>query len=235
MMMAPPPDYQLSTISSQRKRSAFTLVEQRERGSAFTLVELLIVVGIIGLLVVLIAPAFTSIKSGDDVTDAAYTIKGALDTARTYAKANNTYTWVNFTGSMGTNVTGQVRAAIAASTYGIANPYFVTTVGKTVTLNNIHIGDPGARQNNQSEFETRPACDVGYQVGVNSPTPCIQFNPRGEAQLYGNGMSPTIEIALLPTHGNSLAVSPGNGQVLLGNIAAIQVSGFGGNVKIYRR
>jgi len=63
---------------------------------AFTLLELLIVVGIIALLMVLIAPAFTSLKSAGDVTNAAYTIKGVLETARTYAKANNTYTWVGF-------------------------------------------------------------------------------------------------------------------------------------------
>ena len=44
----------------------------------------------------LIAPAFTSLKSGGDVTNAVYTIKGVLETARTYAKANNTYTWVGF-------------------------------------------------------------------------------------------------------------------------------------------
>ena len=64
--------------------------------SAFTLLELLIVVGVIGLLLALIAPAFTTITSGTDVTGAAYNIKGVLDTARTYAKANNTYTWVGF-------------------------------------------------------------------------------------------------------------------------------------------
>src|SRR6266516_4676570 len=66
------------------------------REGAFTLLELLIVVGIIGLLLVLLAPAFTTIKGGTDVTSSAYTIKGVLDTARTYAKANNTYTWVGF-------------------------------------------------------------------------------------------------------------------------------------------
>src|SRR5881409_605211 len=69
---------------------------QRERASAFTLFELLIVMGIIGILLVLIAPAFTTIKGGTDVTSAANNIKGVLDTARTYAKANNTYTWVGF-------------------------------------------------------------------------------------------------------------------------------------------
>ena len=45
---------------------------------------------------VLVVPAFTTIKSGTDATSAAYTIKGVLDTARTYAKANNTYVWVGF-------------------------------------------------------------------------------------------------------------------------------------------
>src|SRR5467141_201967 len=66
------------------------------RFAASTLLELLIVVGIIALLLVLIAPAFTYIKGGTDVTSAANTIKSVLDTARTYAKANNTYTWVGF-------------------------------------------------------------------------------------------------------------------------------------------
>src|SRR5438094_10616845 len=64
--------------------------------AGFTLLEMLIVVGIIAMLMVLIAPAFTTIKSGGDVTSAAYTIKGVLDTARTFAKANDTYTWVGF-------------------------------------------------------------------------------------------------------------------------------------------
>ncbi len=71
-------------------------VSPSRRSKSFTLLELLIVVGIIGLLMVLMVPAFTTIKGGTDVTSAAYTIKGVLDTARTYAKANNTYTWVGF-------------------------------------------------------------------------------------------------------------------------------------------
>ena len=87
-----------SLISDHSRPVAVTVPKQRDPESirGFTLLELLIVVGIIGLLLVLIAPAFTTIKGGTDVTSAAYTIQGVLDTARTYAKANNTYTWVGF-------------------------------------------------------------------------------------------------------------------------------------------
>ena len=45
---------------------------------------------------VLVAPAFTNRKSADDMTKAADGIKGLLETARTYARANNTYTFIGF-------------------------------------------------------------------------------------------------------------------------------------------
>ncbi len=53
---------------------------------------MMVVIGIIVILMALIAPAFTSLKSAGDVTNAAYTVKGVLDQARTYAQANDTYT-----------------------------------------------------------------------------------------------------------------------------------------------
>src|SRR5690348_16959799 len=92
------------------------------RSCCFTLLELLIVMGIVGLLFALIAPAFTTIKGGGDVTNAAYTIKGALDTARTYAKANNTYAWVGFFeedfSNPATAGTGRIVMSIVASKDG---------------------------------------------------------------------------------------------------------------------
>ena len=88
----------LPSLNSHCYFPALTLPEQRDPESirGFTLLELLIVVGIIATLLVLMAPAFTYIKGGTDFTSAAYTIKGVLDTARTYAKANNTYTFIGF-------------------------------------------------------------------------------------------------------------------------------------------
>ena len=87
------PETQAPTLPPQKSvvRSHWSVIRAKAQ-HAFTLLELLIVIGIIAVLLVLLAPAFTTIKSGTDITSAAYTIKGALDTARTYAKANNTYT-----------------------------------------------------------------------------------------------------------------------------------------------
>src|SRR6266567_448737 len=83
-------------LHSEFKVPSSSLNPQASTRRAFTLIEMLVVMGIIAILMVLVAPAFTSLKSAGDVTGAAYTVKGALDQARTYAMANNTYTWVGF-------------------------------------------------------------------------------------------------------------------------------------------
>jgi Tfp pilus assembly protein FimT len=47
-------------------------------------------------MMLLVAPALTSIKSAGDLSSAAYEIAGVLDNARSYAMANNTYVFVGF-------------------------------------------------------------------------------------------------------------------------------------------
>jgi len=256
---------QRSTISSQRKRSAFTLI------------ELMIVVGIIAVLLVLIAPAFTYIKGGTDVTGAAYTIQGVLDTARTYAKANDTYTWVGFfeenvsqpSASPAVGGTGRVVVSIVASKNGtmIYDPtnlgqQNLTTslvqVGKLTKIDNIHLWThTDAPTGLGSTFDTRPNVSSTYCIGdasptnsttrfaypVGSPAPtaqytfvkAVQFNPRGEARI-NNGtinsgtevfpLQTAAEVALQPTHGTTVdSINP----------VAIQFTGIGGNVRIYRK
>src|SRR5262245_28604948 len=87
--------------------------------AAFTLFELLIVVGIVALLMVLIAPAFTSIKSGSDFSSAVNGIRDVLENARTYAKANRTYVFVGLAeadSSVDSGVSPQVTTG--ATPYG---------------------------------------------------------------------------------------------------------------------
>src|SRR5437870_3915013 len=255
-------------------RGELRKLSQAERVSAFTLVELLIVIGIIGVLLVLIAPAFTSIKSGTDVTSAAYTIKGALDTARTYAKANNTYTWVGFKevdvsqdASVSPQIsgTGRVAIAIVASKdgtrgYDITNPSLpnpwtnynnggnLVAVCKLQYLNNVHLAGALTNAGNMA----RPnVSSNNYIIGLapNSVTPfdwplgsalnsgqysfkrVINFDPQGVARIQystnTDSISPYTEIDLQQTHGTTVdANNP--------NVVAIQLSGIGGSVTIYR-
>jgi type II secretory pathway pseudopilin PulG len=265
-------------LTSQRL-NAFTLPKQRERASAFTLLELLIVVGIMGLLLVLIAPAFTTIKGGTDVTSAAYTIQGVLDTARTYAKANNTYTWVGFyeedaTATTPTNNTpaypgkGRVLLAIVASKDGTkiyedADPAAalpldrISPVGKLVRIEGIHLtdlGNPSPTPNPAPVPDTIPARPyTPYTEGspfdhfnrISSDSidttrftftaqnytfyKTIRFNPRGDANINSTyNLKHEGEIGIKPTHGAAVDLnSP--------NVVAIQFTGFGGNIKIYRQ
>lgn len=136
----------------------------------FSLIELLVVIAIIILVTALIAPAVNSIKSGGDVTNAAYTIKGVLDQARTFAMANNTYSWVGFYEEAAdspspTNAPppypgkGRVLLAVVASKDGTTKcedpnssssnripltPSLISQIGKLVKVENIHITDIGA-------------------------------------------------------------------------------------------
>src|SRR5437660_4031939 len=133
-----------------------TIANHARRSFGFTLIELLIVVCIIAVLLVLIAPAFTTIKGGTDITSAAYTIKGVLDTARTYAKANNTYAWVGFfeedvsSGTPGTQGIGRLVMSIVASKDGtmIYGPMdlgqqnltsSLVQVSKLTKIDNVHL------------------------------------------------------------------------------------------------
>jgi len=134
--------------------------------SGFTLIELLVVIGIIILLTALLTPAFTNLKSAGDVTSAAYTIKGVLEQARTYAMANNTYTWVGFyeqntTDASPTSIAppypgkGRVLLATIYSIDGTkiyddiatSAPYPTTSykqIGKLTRIDNVHLTDIAA-------------------------------------------------------------------------------------------
>jgi prepilin-type N-terminal cleavage/methylation domain-containing protein len=272
----------------ERKPHAWRAVVVQRRG-AFTLIEMLVVMGIMALLMVLVAPAFTSLKSAGDVTGAAYTIKGVLETARTYAKANNTYTWVGFyeentTASTPTNSMppypgkGRVILAIVGSKNGTtdcqdpnsssSNPIpltasLITQIGKLVRIEGIHMADIGAPPTSTptptpdaSSVDVRPGypytsggSSLSYQNRISSDdthTPqnrtlypfvaqgytfykTIRFGPSGEAMINSTyDLRNMAEIGLRPTHGD---IVDNNNQ----NIVAIQFSGIGGNVKIYRK
>src|SRR5438552_8683473 len=178
--------------------------------AGFTLLELLIVVGIIGLLLVLIAPAFTTIKGAGDVTSAAYTIKGALETARTYANANNTYVWVGFyeedvtqpSTTPATAGIGRIVMSIVASQDGtmLYTPPLTSLVtlpsaslfqvGKLTKIDNMHLktfSDPTSIP--PDNFNTRPTPgtppnDLTARIGNDATDPASAVAPANPALQF---------------------------------------------------
>ena len=159
---------------------------QHKRGRAFTLLELLVVIAIIAILTVLVAPAFTNIKSGNDVTTSAYKIKGLLAQARTYAQANNTYAWVGFyeeDGSVSstnpaTPGNGRLVLSIVASKdgtniYGSSSGTIdctkLTQITALVKIDNVHLPllAIGKEAGDAGTFDTRPALQFDPTAGYN--------------------------------------------------------------------
>ena len=194
----------------QRQRASAPRPAVALREGGFTLLELLVVVGIIVILLVLIAPAFTTIKGGTDATSAAYTIKGVLDTARTYAKANNTYTWVGFyeenvanpaSPNSDTPAVGRLVISIVASKDGTmlytgnlgtpvtldpANSGTLVQVGKLAKIDDVHLKTFAAPTATPppDTFDTRPvATSAAAQIGDTAPpNPALTFHyPAGSS------------------------------------------------------
>jgi type II secretory pathway pseudopilin PulG len=160
--------------------------------------ELLTVILIISILLVLLAPAFTNLKSANDVTSAANSIKAVLENARTYAKANNTYVFVGFVevnASVDPSVSpqgagyGRVAVAAVASKDGTRDwtATNLTPIGKLQVYENLHFVPLNfplwtqAAHPNSNMARPSPTPAATYTLGISSSV--TPFNwPLGGGQ-----------------------------------------------------
>ena len=169
------------------------------RRGGFTLLELLVVIGVIAILTTLVIPAFTARKTADDVTNAAYTIKGFLEAARTFAKSNNTYTWVGFY-EEDANIAGPTNFAppypgrgrvVLATVYSNDGTSIYSDTDPPAQLPNLRI----AQLNKLTRIEGIHLTDVGNP----SPTPTATPRPGTLAArpdwpyTEGSSLSPPLD------------------------------------------
>ena len=141
---------------------------------------MLAVLAVIVLLLALVAPSLTSLKGSQDVTAAAYSLRGVLETARTYAMANNTYVWVGFY--------EQDYKNTAAPASAQSPPY--TGVGH-VTVGTVYSKDgTDLVPDTTSGSVTLPAASLG-QVGPLTQIYAVHLEALG-APATPNSLDPTI-------------------------------------------
>jgi len=139
----------------------------RRPDSAFTLIELMVVIAIIVVMTALMAPAFKTIKTAADVSAAVYGIKGQLDNARAYAKANHTYVFVGFA-----EVDASRSASATPQSTAAPTPYGRVAVAAVASKD-------GTRR---CEYKTSNQCDewtTNYASGAN-------LVAIGNLQVYEN-------------------------------------------------
>ena len=245
-----------------RNRTNFLITLMRpspfhsHRIRAFTLVELLVVMGIMSILVVLSTLALRGINNSGQFNRAVSEISGTLDQARAYAIAQDTYVWVvlyentpvnnaplevyvgTFASSDGTdpfNWTGSV----SLPTPGIVASTTLTQITRishykglhlqTTTLPNVS-SNPNFPATGTSipNFQCTVQSDSGPLTLSNTSTVywLIQFTPTGAARNGANPIS-AIWFGLQPSYSQTA--------LDLHNIASLEVNGVTGMTTTYRQ
>ena len=93
---------------------------RRARWAAFTLVEMLVVLGVISILLTLVLPAVTHLLGAGNLSTAAFAVSDTLEKARAYAMANSTYVWVGFAEQNAASNTASAPAGIGMVTVAAA-------------------------------------------------------------------------------------------------------------------
>lgn len=177
--------------------------------AAFSLIEILLVVAVIGLLSMLAIPAMSSMGQARTVTDAGYEIAAAVEMARAEAVARRTFVWLAVE-SVNTGPDQSLRLGMAFSKDGsnsttAAN---VQPIGRPLKIDRIALADsaPGAGDAVNLSGVTGGAT---FSIGGTSFTGrTLTFTPAGEvttkaSPTSADGFIPSIVIPIRATRGDS--------------------------------
>jgi prepilin-type N-terminal cleavage/methylation domain-containing protein len=221
---------------------------------AFSLVELLVVVAIVGILMALLIPALGSIKGAGALSKASSDLADTFEQARAYAMSQNTYVYVGLQEVDALSPTsadgiGRVVVAAVASKTGLRPTNFLTdavAISRAQALDGAHMTNVSllGSTGNMLRPVSGTAVDLSQSTAATSyqfswplgGTPSysfkkvLEFDPQGCARVPTNATAPTfqsyIELGLVPARGNSATVSA--------NQAVIQINGITGAPRLFR-
>lgn len=227
------------------------LAASGSRGKGFSLIELLVVVGLISILAVAVVPALSSIRSSSVIASQSALLADLLTAARSYAMSKKTF--VCF--ALGEVPAGHGQAklfavTIASLTGSRIDPDQASTY--IVLRKNLFLSDQikiSQILNNDGNLE-RPAgsqvLDISQaaandpfifsnpqlEIGINAPGPLtankvIEFDPKGVAKYF---VSPGSHGQLFKYYELPLKQIIGNES----NVAVIQLEGISGMPTLYR-
>lgn len=218
--------------------------------SGFTLLELLLVIGIVALLAVAVTPAFNAISSSHGVGQGAHDVAGLLELARSEAVARQTYVWVGFQNTnmggtygivagavfsrdgSGTNTNSSNLAGLsrAIQVRGVALTNWSGMNSQTTTLLKDEVSSTAA-SGLSSVASSSSGLNFTLGKAAFADKHSITFSPSGEAMLNASvtqddGFVPYIDVSLKLTRGGYVDSDAEDASVI--------VDGATGNVRILR-
>ena len=181
---------------------------------AFTLVELLVVMGVISLLAAAVVTGFNEIGRARGVTEAAYQIASAVELCRSEAVSRQTYVWLGFqpqtnAGSADLRL-GMVYSMDGSSTN--TNSTNLMPLGKALLIQSVALApvNTSIATNFSGVDLSTVGAGMSFIIGTNKFTgPSITFMPLGEvttnpSPINTDGFDPILGFGLQPTRGTTL-------------------------------
>lgn len=245
-----------------RNAPIFTQLTPRFRcpASGFSLVELLVVIGLIVLIAGFASSALRGIAEGNSHQKALIGISSALENARQSAVANGTYTWVAMSNERDPesrqNVVTVATLASKDGTRGssVADPSNVRLLSKIEKFESVVLDDdpPSSSRLRLPNVNSVPASPSESQFQPDSKDLSndysklqfnwvVMFTPRGEAVVDANpasGQSDADGDSIDLVEAIDFAVIPSRGEnpspIEEKSAAAIRINGLTGQVDVYQ-